>query len=271
MRDSIRLKLYNITNITYIMNSDVCKNNLPITDWKKSGKTTAILFGRFQPLHKGHIYLINFILSSELDLHIFLNQKIDTEDERNPYSPEQRRKMIRKSLPNFPQENLHDVNVYLGGGGDIISDLEQLTKVFQETAQPKNTVIFYGRKGEDVKNYLVDGTKYKNIHYVDLLKQRGYDIQEVPIYNYLGNDTSANIFRRSRKKEILEKEVADYIIAQEILAERNNRTVGGDKTSDNPEVDGRIHDERLDLGKFQSLMLQERKRVLIPVEITPKR
>ncbi len=256
-------------NYLYIMktnNDELEKNLQEIKSWKEKGKTTAILFGRFQPLHKGHIAMINAVLESGLDLHIFIKSDVDSENGKNPFSVEQRKKMFKKALPNIPAENLHSINFNLDAGDNKSGNFENLIKSSKEVAflasHIKDGVVFYGRKEEDIKDYVIFGSKFNNLHYTDILKKIGYDTQEV--IHPLGHGVSGANFRDGIETHILPDNL-DYIKAQEILAERNNRSVGGSKEGDAPIVDGTTADGKMDIGKFQGLMLQEMKKVIIPV------
>lgn len=65
-------------------------------------KQTAIIIGRFQVpyLHLGHIYLISHALQNYGRTVIFLGES-PYRNERNPYSPYERKKMIEKVFGNF--------------------------------------------------------------------------------------------------------------------------------------------------------------------------
>lgn len=242
-----------------------------IKSWKDTGKTTAILFGRFQPLNKGHIALIKAVLESGLDVHIFIKSDVGTDDGRNPYSVEQRKKMLKKEFPELTDKNLHSVNFHLNEG-DKGNNFDNLIKSSQELAyivkHIKKGVIFYGRKEEDVKDYTIFGTTHKNIHYIDLFKKLGFDTQEV--IHDVGHGVGSTDFRNNGNLDIIPDNNVDYIKAQHLLAERNRRPVGANKKNDEPEVDGTTADGVMDLGRWQSEMLKERKRVTVPIEYTKR-
>ena len=60
----------------------------------------AIFIGRFQPFHLGHLETIKWICEREEKLYIVLAEDHEGKNERNPYSREQREKMINQSQPD---------------------------------------------------------------------------------------------------------------------------------------------------------------------------
>jgi hypothetical protein len=133
-----------------------------------SRRTTAILFGRFQPLSIGQVGLIRTIQRAGLDIHIVTNEKEDTAQERNPYTREQRRRMFALALPDIGDDHLHYTTVYLDRGGDIGPAVRELSRVFEGIAPLDRTIICYVEKGEDVKTYTMNGQTLDHVHYVDL-------------------------------------------------------------------------------------------------------
>ncbi len=55
----------------------------------------GVLIGRFQPLHKGHIAVIEFALEHCEKLLVFIGSAQEEKTERNPYSYLQRERMLR--------------------------------------------------------------------------------------------------------------------------------------------------------------------------------
>jgi nicotinamide-nucleotide adenylyltransferase len=62
---------------------------------------TGLLIGRFQPLHLGHIWLINHALQFVDSLIIGVGS-VSIQDEDNPFSYEERKKMIEKIIEKDP-------------------------------------------------------------------------------------------------------------------------------------------------------------------------
>jgi len=58
----------------------------------------GLLIGRFQPFHKGHLAAINFGLSQVENLWIGIGSSNKNKEKRNPFSADERKKMILSSL-----------------------------------------------------------------------------------------------------------------------------------------------------------------------------
>lgn len=58
----------------------------------------SLFIGRFQPLHKGHIYIIQKALDEGKNVLIALRRT--EKSETNPYNVKQRKSMIRKAFPD---------------------------------------------------------------------------------------------------------------------------------------------------------------------------
>lgn len=204
--------------------------------WNEWGITKAVMFGRFQPLHHGHRALIRAVRQTGFDLHIVVNGKVNTKNKKNPYSVRQKMDMFHLAIPEIPPENLHCADVYLGGGGDVGSDVRKLTKIFRSIAPDDQIVIPYARKTTDIKDFLVDGKTHENIHYVDLLtaphgnfRQQVFAADMIPDYV----DICATRVRNGKApKETMDPNVKIYLAWQHAQAEANNRLVGADPRKD---------------------------------------
>ena len=54
----------------------------------------GILIGRFQPLHKGHVNAIEFARNNSERLFVIVGSAEKSNQERNPFSFEERKRMI---------------------------------------------------------------------------------------------------------------------------------------------------------------------------------
>lgn len=241
------------------------------------GEKYAVLFGRFQPLHKGHVEMIRRIIASGLELHVIVNSKVDTPDERNPYSYAQRKEIFKRELGDEIKAHklhLHEIkDVYLGQrdkAGNPVETGEGVrtlkTFIRDNVGSLNKTVIFYAEKNEDKKAYLMDGFTCgddcgNGIHYIDLLTDSvadpKYDNKSRPELLGLerfalapvqmnGQTMHASKVRDEMKKDdnttgwnkMLSDGVRTYILSQEELALRNGRTVGGPQKHDQPMING---------------------------------
>ena len=66
----------------------------------------AVLIGRFQPFHQGHLHLVDSALRRADRLLILLGSHRCAPDTRNPWSSEEREQMIRAALPESVQERI---------------------------------------------------------------------------------------------------------------------------------------------------------------------
>ncbi len=238
-----------------------------ISELKGQGKTKALVFGRFQPLHPGHQLFFNAVLQSGLELHIFLNSKANTPDGRNPYTVRQKRRMFELVLPQSSQVHFHDVHVYLGGGGDVGNDVRTLIKAFETVGPVSESVIFCTEKPVDIKSYTADGVTHEKIHYVDLLVHpRGpFSKQSVPpeISRVNGVEISATLFRKGTRYDLLSPKVAQYVRGQHYIASLNGRNVGDDNSNDQRVVNTTLCQvTNLHIGWLQLELLREGKTIL---------
>ena len=58
----------------------------------------GFLIGRFQPFHLGHLEAIKFALSKVEHLHIGIGSSNKSHEERNPFTADERKKMILSSI-----------------------------------------------------------------------------------------------------------------------------------------------------------------------------
>ncbi len=218
-----------------------------LQSWKQKGFTDIVLFGRFQPLHKGHMSLLNTMRASGLNVNLVFNDKTDGAEggERNPFNPFQRQEMAKMALDWLTDDNIRHANVYLGGGGDVGDAVRKLTGIFESIAPPEKLVFGYYEKEEDRKEYLVDGQIVSGVHYVELVgAPRGkFPVQKItePMILEATGDyfpIDAKMFRNGIKQndqvcyELLDDAVARYVCKEMTLADLNNRPVGACKSND---------------------------------------
>lgn len=65
----------------------------------------GILIGRFQPLHKGHVKAIKFSIENSNKLFIIIGSSEKSHQERNPFTFEEREKMIELALSEEKLDN----------------------------------------------------------------------------------------------------------------------------------------------------------------------
>jgi len=71
---------------------------------------TGLFIGRFQPFHNGHLDAINQILKECDKIIIGIGSSQENNTEENPFSAEERKKMIEKVLPDIEIVFIPDIN-----------------------------------------------------------------------------------------------------------------------------------------------------------------
>jgi len=197
------------------------------------------MYGRFQPLHMGHIALYNTARVLCDDVHIVLNATQGTPNNRNPFNVHQKGTMFLLANDDLPPQNLHYAKVYLGKGGDVSADVATLLKVFEKIAPHDKIVIPYHRKPDDIRSFLVDGEE-RRLHYVDLLTKPigpllALSLTEHHILKYVQMD-AAHVRNGSKGDDYLNPRVSAYIKWQMAQAEVNGRDVGASAHNDTQHV-----------------------------------
>lgn len=78
---------------------------------EKEAKGRALFVGRFQPFHLGHLKAIKEILSKNREIVIVIGSSLKGETPENPFTLEERKRMIEKGLKeaNVKKYELHSV------------------------------------------------------------------------------------------------------------------------------------------------------------------
>ena len=65
----------------------------------------GFLIGRFQPFHLGHLEAIKFALSKVEHLHVGIGSSNKSHEKRNPFTADERKKMILSSIDDKLKKN----------------------------------------------------------------------------------------------------------------------------------------------------------------------
>jgi bifunctional NMN adenylyltransferase/nudix hydrolase len=128
----------------------------------------AVLIGRFQPFHEGHLALIASAFERADRLLLLLGSHRCAPDTRNPWSSEERERMIRAALPADWQRRLEVIPIR----DHLYSDNLWLAEVQQKVLAVTD---------EDDRVLLVGHRKDLSSYYLDLFPQ--WDFQDVPLKN----------------------------------------------------------------------------------------
>ena len=151
----------------------------------------GILIGRFQPLHKGHVNAIEFARNNSERLFVIVGSAEKSNQERNPFSFEERKKMISLALKG---KKLHD-NISIVPINDARNHTEWIKSI-------KNTI------GEYNLIFTNDELTEK------LFKEEGAEVLNVPLQDR--NELSATEVRKRLEldkewESLVTPEIARYL------------------------------------------------------------
>lgn len=175
-------------------------------------RNIAVFIGRFQPLHFGHIDIINKMLD-ENELTIIVIGSKNKSDDRNPFSYETRQKFI-KSI--YPSSNLIVV------GLDDYNDNETwcntldkliLDHIFFDITESK--IRLYGpKKDESTRKYIdyvLENSKIREYVECNILFKEGKILDATLIRQILKNDID-NF--EERVKDYLPEKIINIILSK---------------------------------------------------------
>jgi len=90
--------------------------------------TTGLLIGRFQPFHNGHLAYIKKILKECNKLIILIGSAQEKNTQINPFSAEERKKMIKSCLKDNPNIKILSARDYPGENEKWLAQIERKTK-----------------------------------------------------------------------------------------------------------------------------------------------
>jgi len=129
----------------------------------------GILIGRFQPFHNGHFKIIQQIILDGKTPIIVIGS-VNKNDEKNPLSFRQRRKIITNIYPDIDIVAMKDYDCW----GKWV---EAVTKSLDYFDGEKTFYVY--QKEDDFGDFVFNGKTYKNSHYMDVFKDSGFKINDV--------------------------------------------------------------------------------------------
>jgi len=131
----------------------------------------GIYAGRFQPFHKGHLGAINHILGECDELYVLICSKVGDSplDDRNPFSYEERKKMMELALGDLEWVHIHFIHIK-----DQENDSEWTRIIEQE--MPKGEKVSFSNNPNTTKAF----------------KENGYETRSIPATN----DITATLIRK---------------------------------------------------------------------------
>lgn len=165
----------------------------------------ALVVGRFQPFHKGHLKAVLEVLAECDELVIVVGSAEDSHTSENPFTASERYQMIASSLPEKELSRVHivpvrDVNRYSIWVNHVESYVPSFDVVFSNSSLTRS-----------------------------LFAQAGYDVRNTKAYNprlYSGTEVRRRIACGEKWRHLVPEPVA--AILEGIRAEDRLKVVRGD-------------------------------------------
>ena len=151
----------------------------------------ALFIGRFQPFHKGHLEVIKNVSKEYDKIIIGIGSSQYSNTKENPFTSEERRKMIKKSLDDINIKNYEII---------MIPDIHNPPKWVDHILS-----IF-----SDFNIVISNNSLTKK-----LFSEKGYVVKETPLYEkdkYSGKEIRKKIIKDEPWKNLVTHEVYNIII-----------------------------------------------------------
>lgn len=141
----------------------------------------AIIVGRFQPFHKGHLKAITEVLSECEELIVVIGSAEESHTSSNPLTASERYQMLISSIPASEHGRIHiipvrDVNRYAIWVNhiesyvppfDVVFSNSPITRsLFSQVGYDVNKTKAYNEKsyrGREIRRRIVDGEKWRHL------------------------------------------------------------------------------------------------------------
>jgi nicotinamide-nucleotide adenylyltransferase len=153
----------------------------------------ALIVGRYQPFHKGHIYMVSEITNSFDELIVGIGSAQYSHTIENPFTSGERVLMITRALERFVKEK--EIKFYINPIEDVnrnsiwVSHIESIVPPF-DVAYTNNPLS------------------------KRLFEERGYEVRSLPLYNrelYSGTKIRELIVKGGKWRELVPAEVVEVI------------------------------------------------------------
>lgn len=152
----------------------------------------ALLIGRFQPFHNGHLHLIQTLSPTYTEIIIGVGSSQYSHTAENPFSYDERREMITRSLTNAgitnyriiaipdihnPPHWVDHVLTYVTDFTDVITNNPETTRLFtQHGFHVKRTPLYHRDhySGKEIRSRLATGGRWTHLvppAVVDIIKE----------------------------------------------------------------------------------------------------
>ena len=159
----------------------------------------GLLIGRFQPFHLGHLEALRFALSKVDKLFVGLGSSNKPPEKNNPFSAEQRKKMILSSIDDSMKEQ---ISIY------FIPDVDNHVKWIEEidSIVPQFDIVF---TNDDLTKHLYSkrSIQIQSIPFLKRNKLSGTNIRQLILSDQNWSDLvpegTKNFLIKNSAKEIL--------------------------------------------------------------------
>lgn len=166
----------------------------------------AVVIGRFEPLHSGHLVLLRKALHIAQNVLVLVGSSYCARNIKNPFSYNDRSVMISESLSEKEQNRLITMPLV----DNLYSDDAWLKEVQDSIKQALTLFQTWTDRGGDNSVVIVGNKKDESSYYLDMFPQYAFEsIEEIK----MGLDATAIrkiMFEEPEKLEILQSLVSDY-------------------------------------------------------------
>ena len=158
----------------------------------------ALIIGRFQPFHKGHLYGVKYVHRRHEKFIIGIGSALTSHTLKNPFTAGERLKMIFLTLDEakIPRTNYYvipipDTETHTGWVSIVKSLVPDFDVVYSNDSLTRR-----------------------------LFKEAGYEINDIPLYErriYSGEEFRKRVIINGDWKEIVSESVAQYLIEAGLL------------------------------------------------------
>jgi len=158
----------------------------------------ALVIGRFQPFHKGHLHGVKYVYEKHKKFIIGIGSALSSHSLKNPFTAGERLKMIFLALDEagIPRESYYVVPI-------PDTDVHTTWVSLVETLVPEFHIV-----------YTNDPLTKR------LFKEAGYKIASIPFYNrriYSGEEFRKRVLLNENWRELVQDAVAKYLIGANLL------------------------------------------------------
>lgn len=174
--------------------------NRPNYDTPKYG----VFLGRFSPPHLMHCYTIDHIMEDDITPLIIIGSAQESRTEKNPYTVDERKDMLRLMYPDIEITQLDD-SLCWDAWYDSLRMLLAKYGTFSD-----DITIYTHNKPQDLTDFTFRGKLYENEWYSKVYEVMGLNVKNVP---FSGKEVHASQIRNDieANKNYLHHKVYNYL------------------------------------------------------------